>query len=97
MKRMDIIANQSIEENVIEELAAVGHGDEFTYMHPVYGRGKNGRREGSPVWPETNVMFVVYLEEDTARALAKRIHELASRYPNEGIRCWLSNAAIHEI
>lgn len=96
-KRLDIIANQSVEEDIIDQLVAVGHGEEFTYLHPVYGRGGSGRREGSAIWPETNVMFIVYLEEDQALALAGRIARMKEQFPNEGIRCWLSDAGAHEL
>jgi len=97
MIRVDIIANQSIEENVIDELTTLGHGESFSYIHPVYGRGTNGRREGSAVWPETNVMFVVFLDDGTADALAERIRTLRRQFPKEGIRCWVSEAPTSEI
>ena len=91
MKRLEIIANQAIEEDIIEELEAVGHGERFTYFHPVFGRGKNGRREGSAVWPETNVMFLVYLDADAAHAFMDRLKALKRRFPAEGIKCWLGD------
>ena len=89
MKRLEIIANQAVEEDIIEELEAVGHGEAFTSFHPVYGRGKTGRKEGSAVWPETNVMFLVFLDTDTAGKLKTRIEALKKKFPAEGIKCWV--------
>lgn len=97
MTRVDIIANQSIEENLIDELVALGHGESFSYIHPVYGRGTSGRREGSAVWPETNVMFVVFLDGGTADTLAERVLDLRRRFPKEGIRCWISDTPVRAI
>jgi len=91
MKRLEIIANQAAEEDIIEGLEAAGCGDSFTYFHPVFGRGKQGRREGSEVWPETNVMFLVYLDSETAHAFMDQLRELKKRFPAEGIKCWLGD------
>ena len=91
MKRLEIIANQAIEEDIIEELEAIGYGDSFTWFHPVFGRGKQGRREGSAVWPETNVMFLVYLDNETADAFMDRLKKLKKTFPSEGIKYWLGD------
>jgi len=89
VKRLEIIANQAIEEDIIELLEQAGYGESFTYLHPVYGRGRKGRREGSAVWPETNVMFLIYIDSDHASEIMKRMGELKKRFPQEGIKCWL--------
>ena len=94
MKRLEIIANQAVEEDIIEALESVGYGESFTYLHPVYGRGKRGRREGSAVWPETNVMFLVYLDARTAEAFLARLRILKEKFPAEGIKCWLSEGPL---
>ncbi len=92
-RRVEIIANQSIEEDVIDRLTRAGHGESFTYMRPVYGRGSAGRREGSSTWPETNVMFVVYLSAKEARILHESMQSLKETFPREGIKVWISAAA----
>lgn len=97
MKRLEIIANQAVEEDIIETLEAVGHGESFTYFHPVYGRGKKGRREGSPVWPETNVYFLIYLDNETAHAFMDKLRLLKETFPAEGIKCWLSEGPVETI
>ncbi len=89
MKRLEIIANQAVEDDIIEVLASAGYGESFTYFHPVYGRGKKGRREGSAVWPETNVMFLVYIDHDRVDAILSGIRKLKEEFSQEGIKCWL--------
>jgi hypothetical protein len=88
MKRIEIVVNQAVEEEVIELLTDEGHGDAFTYTHPVYGRGGSGRREGSAVWPETNSLFVVYTNDDTGKNLLAGVKHLKTRFPKEGIKAW---------
>ncbi len=89
MKRLEIIANQAIEEDIIEALETVGHGESFTYFHPVFGRGRKGRREGSAVWPETNVMFLVYVKKKTAEEFLELMRGIKEKFPEEGIKCWI--------
>ncbi len=97
MKRLEVIANQAVEEDIIEVLEAVGHGESFTYFHPVYGRGKKGRREGSAVWPETNVYFLVYLESEAAHRFMEKLRTVKESFPEEGIRCWLSDVVVESV
>ena len=97
MKRLEVIANQAVEEDIIEILEAVGHGESFSYFHPVYGRGKKGRREGSAVWPETNVYFLVYLDTETAHRFMEKLRTLKETFPEEGIRCWLSEGPLEVV
>jgi nitrogen regulatory protein PII len=88
MQRIEIIANQAVEEEIIELLAAAGYGESFTYTHPVYGRGESGRREGSPVWPETNSAFVVYADTEAGETILAGVQRVKSQFPNEGIKVW---------
>ena len=97
LHRIDIVANQSVEEDIIEHLQSVGHGESFTYIHPVFGRGDHGRREMSAVWPETNVLFIVYMNDDSAGRFISGLRELRERFPREGIRCWKSDAPAREL
>jgi nitrogen regulatory protein PII len=89
MNRLEIIANQAVEEDIIGVLEDAGYGESFSYFHPVYGRGKKGRREGSAVWPETNVMFLVFVDENHIDAILEGMKKLKIEFPQEGIKCWL--------
>jgi len=89
MTKVEIIANQAIEEDIIEELEQVGYGESFTYLYPVFGRGRHGRREKSAVWPEENVLFQIEMEEESCEQLLLRLKDLKSRFPKEGMRCYI--------
>ncbi|MDC7218390.1 MAG: hypothetical protein PQJ59_00510 [Spirochaetales bacterium] len=89
MKRLEIIANKAVEEDIIAVLEECGYGESFTYFHPVFGRGKKGRREGSAIWPESNVMFLIYIETGHGPTILERMKVLKEEFPQEGIKCWL--------
>lgn len=92
--RVEIIANRAIEEDVIEVLETVGYGETFTVVNPVYGRGTSGWREASSVWPETNVIIIVYLDRSGADRLTSALVELKKNFPREGLRCWEVESAV---
>lgn len=89
MTKVDIIANQAIEEDIIEILEKIGYGENFTCISPVFGRGRHGRKERSAVWPEENVMFMIEMEDAHSQELVDGLKELKTRFPNEGMRCYL--------
>ncbi len=91
MKKIEIVANQAVEEDIVELLTELGYGESFTYQHPVFGRGKRGRREGSAIWPETNVMFLLYFDGSDVDSFLKSFRELKNRFPEEGIKCWIGD------
>ncbi|MDC7126061.1 MAG: hypothetical protein PQJ46_10880 [Spirochaetales bacterium] len=97
MKKIEIISNQAIEADIIEILELAGYGESLTYLHPVYGRGGNGWREGSAVWPETNVMFLVYLDKGNEEQIMEDLKKLKEKFPNEGIKAWLIECELESI
>ncbi len=93
MIRIEVIANQAIEEDVIAALTASKIGDCFTYIAPVYGRGRNGRREGSAVWPEENVIFIVYTDEEKKDDFLICLKKIKTDFPDEGLQCFITDNA----
>ena len=91
MTRFEIIVNQSIEEDIMLFLEECGFGDDFTYLNHVYGRGRHGRREGSAVWPEENVIFIIYSEDEQAELIAEGLKKIKAEFQNEGFRCYISS------
>jgi len=91
--RMEIITNQAIEEDIITLLELHGFGESFTCTRPVYGRGRHGRREGSAVWPEENVIFLIYMEDDRVETLLPDLKRLKGAFSDEGLRCYVQRGA----
>jgi len=90
MNKIEIVSNQAIEADIIEILERAGYGEAFTYQKSVYGRGGCGRREGSAVWPESNVFFTVFLDNGGSDIIMDDIKKLKMKFPREGIKGWLT-------
>jgi hypothetical protein len=86
MLRIEIIANQSVEENILEAFAAHGVGKLYTKYPGIHGVGNSGPKLGDAVWPEENFVFVIWCEEDEARGIAEAVGDVKREFPDEGIK-----------
>ncbi|MCL2411624.1 MAG: hypothetical protein FWC97_08280 [Treponema sp.] len=86
MIRVEIIANRSVEENILEALAKEGVGKFYTMIPNVLGVGACGPRMGTAVWPEENFSLVIWCDEYEARAIAEVIAKIKEKFPGEGIK-----------
>jgi hypothetical protein len=93
MKRLELIANQSVRDELIEALEGRLPTIEYTIVPVVHGRGARKRKEGTRTWPETNFMLVSYLGEDESGEVASAITEVSRRFADEGIYAALSEAS----
>lgn len=92
MKRLEIIANQSVREELVEKLEARLPEIEYTLIPLVQGKGRRKRKEGTRTWPETNFYLLAYLGEEDFAAAAAAMGELRRRFPDEGIFAAVSEA-----
>ena len=86
MIRIEIIANHSVEENVLEALKREDTGKYYTKYPGILGVGKSGPRMGDAVWPEENFALVIWCEEEEARAIERAINFVKGKFPDEGIK-----------
>jgi nitrogen regulatory protein PII len=86
MIRIEIIANHSVEENVLEALAKEQVGKFYTKIPSVFGIGSEGPRMGDAVWPEENFSLIIWCEEEEARGIQKAITKVKEQFPGEGIK-----------
>ena len=86
MLRIEIIANHSVEENILEALAHDNVGKYYTKYTSIYGAGSSGPRMGDAVWPEENFVLVIWCEEEEARAIEKAVNFVKEKFPDEGIK-----------
>jgi nitrogen regulatory protein PII len=86
MFRIEIIANHSVEENVLEALKQEGAGKYYTRFPSVFGVGRAGPRMGDAVWPEENFSLVIWCEEEEARAIGRAVASVKEHFPGEGIK-----------
>jgi hypothetical protein len=86
MIRVEIIANNSVEENILEALAKEQVGKFYTKIPGVLGVGACGPRMGTAVWPEENFALVIWCEEEEARGIQNAIAKVKEKFPGEGIK-----------
>ncbi|GAB6392920.1 MAG: hypothetical protein MdMp014T_2293 [Treponematales bacterium] len=86
MNRIEIIANHSVEENILEALAEAGAGKRYTKYPTVFGVGASGPRMGDAVWPEENFALVIWCDDDEARRIERAVAAVKKQFPGEGIK-----------
>jgi len=86
MIRLEIIANRSVEENILEALSKEGVGKHYTMFPSVFGVGACGPRMGTAVWPEENFALIIWCEEEEARVIQQAIGKVKEKFPGEGIK-----------
>ncbi|MDR0389110.1 MAG: hypothetical protein LBH73_03500 [Spirochaetaceae bacterium] len=86
MIRVEIIANNSVEENVLEALSNTGVGKYYTKIPRVHGVGSSGPRMGDPVWPEENFVLVIWCKAEEGRIIEEALAKVKEQFPDEGIK-----------
>jgi hypothetical protein len=86
MIRIEIIANHSVEENILEALAEAQVAKRYTRYPSVMGVGRSGPKMGDAIWPEENFALVIWCEDDEARIIEQAVVSVKERFPGEGIK-----------
>jgi hypothetical protein len=86
MIRIEIIANHSVEENILEALQEQGMGKYYTKYPNIIGVGSSGPRMGDAVWPEENFALVIWCGEEEARGIERTVAKVKERFPDEGVK-----------
>jgi len=86
MTRIEIIANRSVEENILEALAKEQVGKYYTKIPNILGVGACGPRMGDAVWPEENFALIIWCEKDEANGIKQAITNVKEKFPGEGIK-----------
>ena len=90
MKRVEIIANHSVEEEITAALEAEDLLSRFTRIPSVHGRGNSGPKRGDHIWPEENFILIVYCSADKAARIEAQVQQVKTKLPGEGIRCFVT-------
>ena len=86
MIRLEIIANHSVEENILEALAREQVGKHYTKIPNIYGVGSAGPRMGDPIWPEENFALIIWCDKDEALGVRKAVDSVKEKFTGEGIK-----------
>jgi hypothetical protein len=90
MKRIEIYANRSVEENIFDAFKKLGTGKNFSKLPTVFGVGNSGSRMGDPIWPEENFSLIIWCEEEEAEKILHAVQEVKKQFPDEGIKIFES-------
>jgi hypothetical protein len=85
MRRLEVIANQSVQVDLVEGLEAVVPRLQYTLISPVQGSGLRKKKVGDTVWPEVNFILISYMEDEYIGAARASLERLKERFPAEGI------------
>ena len=86
MKRIEIIANRSIQDDMLDAFKKADIVKHYTLIPIVLGIGNSGPRMGDHIWPEENFSLTVYCENQEADKIKSVISELKSFFTTEGIK-----------
>jgi nitrogen regulatory protein PII len=92
MKRVEIIANQSVVEDVLDVLEVAVPGFRYTLFPHLHGRGSQGIRKGDDVWPEVNNMVLIFCADDEAARIERAVTQVKEHFPKEGVKVFVSPA-----
>ncbi|MDR1230681.1 MAG: hypothetical protein LBK61_04690 [Spirochaetaceae bacterium] len=86
MTRIEIFTNRSVEENLVEAFQNRDVAKTYSKVPIVHGVGSSGPRMGDAIWPEENVAFIIWCDEDEAESIKQAVDEVKSQFPGEGIK-----------
>ena len=92
MTRCEIIANQSVQDEIISLMEEHIEGVLYTIIPTVVGRGKNSYKMGSATWPETNFILVSYVEDKEVPVMKAIIKAVKEKFAGEGVKLFLVRA-----
>ena len=94
--RCEIVANNSVEDDIVEVLEAVCPGILYTIVPTVHGRGKNDRKLSTATWPETNFILFAYVTKDMIAGVKKAVRAVKETFHGEGIKLFIMKGCLPE-
>ncbi|MFA6856712.1 MAG: PG0541 family transporter-associated protein, partial [Treponema sp.] len=85
----EIIANQSVQDDIIEMLEQAVPDIQYTVIPTVTGRGGDNYKLGTTTWPEQNFMMLAYMKKEDVPMVQAAIAFLKKKFPKEGIKLFL--------
>ena len=83
--RIEIISNQSVQEDIIELLEQEIPEIQYTVIPTVHGRGGHSKKLGTTTWPEQNFVLFSYVSKENALKAKAIIKAVQNKFPGEGI------------
>ena len=90
--RLEIIFSQALEEDFKEAFKEEKLAARYTKLANVMGAGYSNPRLGDAIWPQLNLMYLIYCNEEEAEKIVAICQKLREKYMAEGIACFKSFA-----
>lgn len=88
--RVEIISNQSVQDDIIELLEEEIPELEYTVVPVVHGRGVRAKKLGTSTWPEQNFVLFTYVNKINALKIKAIIAAVKQKFCDEGISLFFS-------
>lgn len=85
MRRVEIVGNHSVEQDLLDALEKYLPQLYWTKIPTVQGRGMTGSKLGDAVWPQSNFLWFSVCREEEEVILRRIVNEIRNRHPTEGI------------
>lgn len=92
MTRCEIIANQSVQDEITDLLEEHLPDALYTVIPTVTGKGKKSYKLGTSTWPETNFILVSYVEDKDLPVVKAIIKAVKNKFSGEGIKLFCVKA-----
>ncbi|MBD5434307.1 MAG: hypothetical protein HDR36_04530 [Treponema sp.] len=92
MLRIEIIANQSVHDEIIDALEEYIPNILYTVIPLAEGRGQGSYKLGTSSWPETNFVLFSYVKKSELEKVKAIIKAIKEKFPDEGIKAFLTKA-----
>lgn len=86
MIQSEIYANRSVEEDILEEILMRIPRAQYSIIEDVKGSGKSGVRQGTAVWPELNILYILFGTVEEALLIGDAVRTVKKAFPREGIK-----------
>lgn len=90
--RVEIIYSQALDEDFTQIFAERKIAARYTKLSNVMGAGYSIPRLGDAIWPQLNMMYIIYCSPEESKKIIQVVEELREKYMGEGISCFVSEA-----
>ncbi len=94
MIRIEIIADNAVEDDIMEALKEEKTGSCFTKIPVVHGEGDSTPKHGNHIWPEENFLLIIYCEKEEADNIRRIIKAVKAAFPNEGLKMFEMESSV---
>ncbi len=92
MNRLEIFANQALSDIIERDLNKL-EGINYTLLRDSAGKGNKGFCQGNDVWPEHNVVFIIYCNKEQLPIIEQELRGLKEKFPIIGLSCFYTENA----